>query len=36
MIDERMLWSNPSDNQGQRLLIDDVRAGTVWDDHAAE
>ncbi len=25
----RMLWLNPSDNQGVRFLIDDVRAGTA-------
>lgn len=28
---DRMLWLNPSDNQGARFLIDDVRAGTVWE-----
>ncbi|MFV2072956.1 MAG: tetratricopeptide repeat protein [Thermoanaerobaculales bacterium] len=28
----RMLWLNPSDNQGVRFLIDDVRAGTAWED----
>lgn len=32
-IFERMLWLNPSDNQGVRLLIDDVRAGKAWEDH---
>ena len=29
-IFERMLWLNPSDNQGVRFLIDDVRAGKAW------
>ncbi|MDT8319274.1 MAG: tetratricopeptide repeat protein [Xanthomonadales bacterium] len=33
---ERMLRLNPSDNQGVRFLIDDLRAGTVWKDRAAE
>jgi hypothetical protein len=32
----RMLWLNPSDNQGVRFLIDDVRARTVWEDREAE
>ena len=27
---ERMLWLNPSDNQGVRFLIEDVRAGKAW------
>lgn len=27
---ERMLWLNPSDNQGARLVIDAVRAGEPW------
>ena len=26
----RMLWLNPSDNQGVRFLIDDVRKGKAW------
>jgi hypothetical protein len=26
---DRMLWFNPSDNQGVRFLVDDVRGGTV-------
>jgi hypothetical protein len=30
-IFDRMLWLNPSDNQGARFLIDDVRAGTAWE-----
>jgi hypothetical protein len=29
---ERMLWLNPSDNQGVRLLIDDVRSGGSWEE----
>lgn len=29
---ERMLWLNPSDNQGVRFLIDNVRTGAVWDE----
>ena len=28
----RMLWLNPSDNQGVRSLIDDVKAKTAWED----
>ena len=32
---ERMLWLNPSDNQGVRMLIDDVRAKTAWEDREA-
>ena len=35
-IFDRMLWLNPSDNQGVRFLIDDVRAGTAWEDRANE
>ena len=27
----RMLWLNPSDNQGVRGLIEDVRAGKAWE-----
>ncbi|MBU2228241.1 MAG: cytoplasmic protein, partial [Proteobacteria bacterium] len=30
LVFERMLWLNPSDNQGIRFLIDDVRAGNSW------
>jgi len=26
-----MLWLNPSDNQGVRFLIDDVRARVAWE-----
>jgi hypothetical protein len=29
---DRMLWLNPSDNQGMRFLIDDVKAKTAWED----
>jgi tetratricopeptide (TPR) repeat protein len=29
---DRMLWFNPSDNQGVRFLINEVRAGTPWED----
>ena len=29
-IFKRMLWLNPTDNQGVRFLIDDVRAGVAW------
>ncbi len=29
---DRMLWLNPSDNQGVRFLINEVRAKTTWDD----
>jgi tetratricopeptide (TPR) repeat protein len=28
---QRMLWLNPSDNQGARFLIDAVRARNPWD-----
>ncbi len=31
-IFDRMLWLNPTDNQGIRLLIDDVRAKKAWKD----
>jgi hypothetical protein len=27
---DRMLWLNPSDNQGVRFLIDEVRTGVAW------
>lgn len=27
---EAMLWLNPSDNQGARFLVDDVRSGATW------
>jgi hypothetical protein len=29
---DRMLWLNPSDNQGVRFLIDPVRARAAWED----
>jgi len=31
-IFHRMLWMNPSDNQGVRFLIDEVKAGIAWED----
>jgi hypothetical protein len=27
----RMLWLNPSDNEGVRFLIDDVKSKTAWE-----
>jgi len=30
-IFERILWLNPSDNQGVRFLIDKVGAKTAWE-----
>lgn len=33
---ERMLWMNPSDNQGVRFLIDEVKAKTAWEDRENE
>jgi tetratricopeptide (TPR) repeat protein len=33
---KHMLWLNPSDNQGIRFLIDDVRARKAWEDRQAE
>jgi hypothetical protein len=32
----RMLWLNPSDNQGVRFLIDDVKAKRAWEDRENE
>ncbi len=29
---DRMLWLNPSDNQGVRFLLDEVKAKTAWED----
>ena len=29
---DRMLWLNPSDNQGVRFLIDRIRAKGPWED----
>jgi hypothetical protein len=33
---EKMLWLNPSDNQGVRFIIDEVKAKTVWEDRENE
>jgi tetratricopeptide (TPR) repeat protein len=30
-IFDRMLWLNPSDNQGVRFLLDAVRAKATWE-----
>ena len=30
---EKMLWLNPSDNQGVRFLVEDIRAGTAWEEN---
>ena len=30
---ERMLWLNPTDNQGIRFLLFQIRAGERWEDH---
>jgi hypothetical protein len=35
-IFDRMIWLNPSDNQGVRFLIDEVRAKTAWEDRREE
>jgi hypothetical protein len=35
-IFERMLWLNPSDNQGVRFLIDDLRMKREWKDRRDE
>jgi tetratricopeptide (TPR) repeat protein len=32
----RMLWLNPSDNQGARFLLNEVRAGFAWTDRYGE
>jgi tetratricopeptide (TPR) repeat protein len=32
----RMLWKNPSDNQGARFNLHSVRAGNEWKDHEEE
>jgi tetratricopeptide (TPR) repeat protein len=29
---EKMLWLNPSDNQGVRFVVDEVRAGMAWEE----
>jgi tetratricopeptide (TPR) repeat protein len=33
---DRMLWLNPSDNQGVRFLVDEVRARTAWEERGDE
>ncbi len=33
---DRMLWLNPSDNQGVRFLLDEVKAKTAWEDREDE
>lgn len=33
---ERMLWINPTNNQGVRLLIDEVREKTAWENRENE
>jgi hypothetical protein len=33
---DRMLWLNPSDNQGVRFLIDDVKAKIAWENRENE
>ena len=35
-IFDRMLWLNPTDNQGVRSLIDEVKSKTVWEDRENE
>jgi len=35
-IFEKMLWLNPSDNQGVRFLIDEVKGKTAWKDRENE
>lgn len=35
-IFEKMLWLNPSDNQGVRFLIDEVKKKTAWKDREVE
>ena len=35
-IFQRMLWLNPSDNQGVRFLIGDVQAKTAWEDREVQ
>ncbi len=32
----KMLWLNPSDNQGVRFLLEDVRAGKAWEENREE
>jgi hypothetical protein len=33
---DRMLWLNPSDNQGVRFLIDDVKTNISWENREKE
>lgn len=33
---ERMLWLNPTDNQGIRFVLPQIRAGEGWEDHHGE
>jgi hypothetical protein len=33
---ERMLWMNPSDNQGVRFILPEVRARRDWQDYTDE
>ena len=33
---DRMLWLNPTDNQGVRFLLADLRAGERWGDRHGE
>ncbi len=35
-IFQQMLWLNPSDNQGVRFLIDEVKGKTAWEDREVE
>lgn len=28
---DRMLWLNPSDNQGARIILPEVQAGKAWE-----
>ncbi len=33
VVFDRMLWLNPSDNQGIRFLLPQVLAGERWENH---
>jgi tetratricopeptide (TPR) repeat protein len=33
---DRMLWLNPSDNQGVRFIVDEVKAKRAWEDRENE
>ncbi len=33
---DRILWLNPTDNQGVRFLIEDIRAGRTWEESREE